>query len=458
MPEREERAEDPSAAGPSAPRSSSRPFTGPFAVSLAIYALVEVVLIALTPAARLHGHTPFNHFALLAETWLHGHLDLPNGPPEYTGFNDFAVYGEKIFVSFPPLPALLILPLVALCGSAEATPDGLFFVVLAGLAPAILHLALDALSASGRSRRTARENALLAILFAFGTVYFFTSTQGTVWFAAHVVGAACAAGYLYASIGAERPALAGLCLGLGFATRTPLAFAFPLFAFELWRAARLAEDGSTRVLGLSSRVLTAKAPRFVAPLVVVLGVLAWHNRARFGDVTEFGHKYLAIVWKARIERWGLFSFHYLGRNLAIALASMPWLGQKAAPFVVNAHGLALTVTSPFFAWALWPRAEREAGARATHAALALTALAVAAPSLLYQNSGWIQFGYRFSNDFAPFLVAMIAVGGRRFGPTFAVLAAFAVAVNAFGAATFQRAGFERYYHVDGTQRVIFEPD
>ena len=39
----------------------------------------------------------------------------------------------------------------------------------------------------GRSRSEA-ENVLLALLFAFGTVYFFTAVEGTVWFAAHVVG------------------------------------------------------------------------------------------------------------------------------------------------------------------------------------------------------------------------------------------------------------------------------
>ena len=39
----------------------------------------------------------------------------------------------------------------------------------------------------------------------------------------------------------------------------------------------------------------------------------------------------------------------------------------------------------------------------------LTAL----PSLLYQNSGYIQFGYRFSLDYFVFLVLLIAIGGRR---------------------------------------------
>ena len=96
--------------------------------------------------------------------------------------------------------------------------------------------------------------------------------------------------------------------------------------------------------------------------------------------------------------------------------------------------------------------------RGVYWALLVSAAMVAAPILLYQNSGWIQFGYRFSNDFAPFLIVMIAVGRRRLGALFWGLGAVAMVVNAFGAVTFQRAGFERFYFIDGTQRILHQPD
>ena len=83
---------------------------------------------------------------------------------------------------------------------------------------------------------------------------------------------------------------------------------------------------------------------------------------------------------------------------------------------------------------------------------------MALPNLLYQNTGWIQFGYRFSNDFALLLFMMLAVGARRLSATFWVAAAVAVAVNCFGAVSFQRAGYERWYFVDPTQRVLYQPD
>ena len=53
---------------------------------------------------------------------------------------------------------------------------------------------------------------------------------------------------------------------------------------------------------------------------------------------------------------------------------------------------------------------------------------------------------------------MIALSRRRMGPAFFALAAFAVAVNAFGAVTFQRAGYERFYFTDRTQKILHQPD
>ncbi len=101
---------------------------------------------------------------------------------------------------------------------------------------AVLFLALDKLSRTGRSRRSERENAALALLFAFGTVYWFTAVQGTVWFAAHVVAVALTTVYLYAALDAAHPLVAGLALALAFGSRAPLGFAFPLFLYEAYRA------------------------------------------------------------------------------------------------------------------------------------------------------------------------------------------------------------------------------
>jgi hypothetical protein len=370
--------------------------------------------------------------------------------------NDFSRFEDKWYVPFPSVPALLLVPLVFVAGSAENVADGRFFLLLAGIAPAVLFLALEKLARLGRSERTERENATLALLFAFGSVYFFSAVQGTVWYAAHVVAAGLAALYLLFALDAERPLVAGSMLALAFATRTPLLFAVPLFLLELVRVclpgdASLAPGAALRALD-RQRFVKALA-LFVLPMALVFGLtLAW-NAARFGDPFEVGYRYLEVAWRGRIEKWGLFSYHYLGRNLGIVLTSLPWIGDAEVPFRVSAHGLALWVTTPMYLWLLWPKRTL-----APHLALAATAIAVALPSLFYQNSGWVQFGYRFSNDYAVFLFALFAVGGRRIGIAFAVLGTWAVVVNAFGAATFNRAEGAPYYVIERTQRVIFQPD
>jgi hypothetical protein len=107
-------------------------------------------------------------------------------------------------------------------------------------------------------------------------------------------------------------------------------------------------------------------------------------------------------------------------------------------------------------WLARRRAVRP-GARPARRATLLVAALVATPNLLYHNTGWVQFGYRFSNDFIVFLVVALALSLRRLPPSFWVAAALSTLVNAFGAVTFQRAGFERFYAKSGFA-TVFEPD
>ncbi len=413
------------------------------ALAAGLYLASTLVFFVCAERAILRDHTPWNHFALLADAWRHGRLDLGGPPPAYTGNNDFAHFDGKWFVVFPPFPAVILLPLVALAGSPERVHDGEAFLWLAGLAPALLFLALEKLRRSGRAQISERWSVALSALFACGSVYFFSAEQGTVWFAAHVVGAVLAAAYLLFALDAERPFLAGVALALGFATRTPLLFAVPLFLLEAWRIAS----------GERARFARAIAV-FAVPIAIVLALTLWHNQRRFGDSFEVGYQYLGITWQRRIQKWGLFSYHYLAKNLGVMLTSLPYrTPDAAAPFQINAHGLALWLTTPLYLWLLWPRDKR-----APHLALWLTVACVAVPTLFYQNTGWLQFGYRFSNDYAVFLFALLAIGGYRFGKLFTAAALCAVLINAFGAATFGRTQYGAYYFQENTQKVLYQPD
>lgn len=434
-----------------------------------IYLIVTAAFFGFAAGDRLSTHTPYNHFAHLAQAWLNGDLHLEGGPPDYARNNDFAKYEGRWFVTFPPLPALILLPFVWLAGSPEQVFDGQIWIWVAGLGPALLLLALERLSQGGLSARVPWQNALLALSFALGTVYWFTAVQGTVWFAAHVVSVTWAAAYLYFSVGARNPLLAGLCLGLGFMTRAPLLFAFPLFALEALRvcsSARLAAPTLTSgpvVARLAAKIRGLVNPinfrrllqlylLFSLPILVCLAVTLLHNYLRFDDALDTGYKHLTVAWQARMKKWGLFDYHYLAKNLGVITSSLPWVG-KDTLFRVNTHGLALWLTTPMYFWLLWPK-ERPA----IHWGLWLTVGAVALPTLFYQNTGWAQFGYRFSNDYAVFLFALLAIGGVPLRFWFSVALLWATVVNGFGAWTFDRAEYKKYYYQQGSQKTLFQPD
>lgn len=450
----------------------------------ALIFVVTATVYAMVAGPRRAGPDPNNHFAHLAESWLAGQLEvLPDQVERFARrdveVNDWACFdadlgsichgdarfrrreSQRWYVSFPPFPAVVILPAVAIYGHDFSDP--FFWAIFAGLAPALLYVLLRRLREEGTSPRTRRDDLLLVVLFAFGSVYFSTAVQGSVWFAAHVVASALLVLYLYFGIGAKRPFWAGLMLGLCFLTR-PSTYPFALFfLLEAMRASRpddapVASDDATiwRAAWVWLRgvrwVPTLRACAiFAAPILAVGAVAMWMNQARFGDPFDFGHQYLMIYWHDRIAKWGLFSYHYFAKNLAVLLASMPWL-TAAEPYVrISRHGLALWVTSPNLVPALWPKK-----VSALMVALFASTALVAILDLCYQNSGWVQFGYRFSLDYMPALIVLLALSRRRFGWGFVAVLVLAVAINAFGAITFNRAW--QFYDDDNTQERLFQPD
>ena len=399
---------------------------------------------------RLRQHSMYNHFVYLAEGWLKGRLDMPVPPPNEndwarvevlhlkdgrtlkgmfgkTGPTDrfyplrgpsLTIDNDKIerrsdirYVSFPPFPAVVMLPFVAV--AHLKFNDVLFTAIWAAINPVLLFLLLGRLRTRGYSKRAVVDDLWLTVMFGAGSVYYFSSVIGQVWFTAHVIAVTCVIGYAYASLDAAHPALAGLCVGMGYATRTPLGFMVPFFLFEAVRAS----GGWERLRRLRQEGLP---PGLLAKLV------------RF---TEFGHKYLNIGWQERMQRWGLFNYHFLSRNLTCALLLLPRILTQYPYLKVSEHGMSMLVTTPALGYTVAPK-ERSPLAPG----LWLTILVTALPSLLYQNSGFLQFGYRFSLDYIVFLVVLLAVGGRKFSWLFKTLIVFGVAVNLFGAIVFDRFG------------------
>jgi len=304
------------------------------------------------------------------------------------------------------------------------------------------------------SRRSVADNLWLTAMFGLGSVYYYCSVVGQVWYTAHVVTVAGSIGFAWAALGAERPLRAGLFAGLAMAARPTGLFMSVFFLFEAavatgaWLPASepapavaggLPDGGPVRRVWWKrlrpNRAFTTRVARFCGPLVAIQVVLYAHNWARFGDPFEFGHRYLNITWQDRIQRFGLFNYHFLSRNLAAALVLLPRI-LAHFPFVkISQHGMSLLLTTPALAYTVAPPAEPTR----LRAPLWLTVLATALPSLLYQNSGYVQLGYRFSLDYMVFFMMLLAVGGRPITRIWKTLIVVSIPINLFLAIIFDRA-------------------
>ena len=492
-------------------------------LALLIYVLFTAVY-AGTAGPRLRHPSTDTHFVYLADSWLHRRLDL-GGPPPHTndwaeveqltlrdgstlrgqflrsgpqrfrtlqgevrslGDSEISARSKKYYVSFPPGPAVLMLPLVALFG--HRTSDVGFTVLLAGLIPALAFLVLRRLprlvtgepdglaagaassptppdatgvaagvaagaqkAARGAARFGGREPELwLVLLLGLGSVLYFCSVIGQVWFTAHVVSLVLLGLYLLCVLPLRRPLLAGVLLGLVYLTRPTMAAFGLLFLLELVRAhhpeRRYALWPLGRLRELPLGRLVGPLLSFALPVLVLVTLGAVHNYLRFGRPFEFGHTYLTTMQADNIQRFGLVNYQYLSRNLAAAFTLLPKL-LPSPPYVqVSYHGLSLLVTTPALAYLLWPAAVASDSAAAAvrrrelRLALWATVAPIALADFMYQNDGYVQFGFRFSLDYMLAIVMLLWLGSQAALQTlrFRALVLLGVAVNTFGAVTFGR--------------------
>ena len=395
-----------------------------YRIELALF-LGSLAAYAVSSGSMLAHQSLAPQFVYQADAFLHGQLALTVAqPPNY---NDWVFEQGRWYVSFPPFPAVLMMPFVALWGLAFN--DVAFTLVFGALNVPLFYRLLRRI----QPERREGEHAAFALLFGFGTLAWSCAIRGEVWFTAETVGVTLTLLYLHAALGARHPVLAGLALGCAAITRTPLAFSAPFFLFEALSPDRPVD---WRTLRDPSRWRAAlpKLIFFSAAIVAVAIPTAWMNQARFGSFGEFGHSHLYNNRvNAQIRRYGLFHYAFLERNLHDAFTRLPEIQFNPLRMGFNGEGMSLFVTTPLFFYLLWPREKPR-----LHRALWLTTALVAIPGFFYQNSGYYQFGFRFSLDYTPYLFLLLALGGRTFTRLFIAAALLGVAVNAWGAAVFNR--------------------
>lgn len=411
----------PSAGTPAPPPSSLwmaiRLWTSAYRLELLVFGVSFAVLASFS-SQRFLRQSEAPHFIYQAKAWLDGHMALD--PRTLPNLEDWAcvreVEGRKVrcegqvrstdrwYVSFPAFPSVVMLPLVAVNG--YQLNDTSFTVLFGALALAAFFSLLRRLSTTGESSRQPWENVALTSLLGFGTLFFSCAIRGEVWFTAEVMGVAFTCWYLRNSVGARRPALAGLFFSMAVLTRTPLLFAGVFFVMEALCPGpdRLAQ---LRALREQWREPARKLLWFAAgaaPLGLTHAVM---NVVRFGSPGEFGHRFLYNNRvNADIDRFGLFSLEYLPRNLEAALLKLPAIQLNPLRLSYDPHGLSLLLTLPVLVLVLIPKEKRR-----LQWPLWLAVACCAVPGLAYQNTGYMQFGFRFSLDWTPYVITLFALSG-----------------------------------------------
>jgi hypothetical protein len=388
-----------------------------FVGSLAAYALSSDGLLAHQSLAP--------HFVYQADAFLHGQLAL--AVPRPPNLNDWVLRDGRWYVSFPPFPALLMVPFVAVFGLSFN--DVTFTLFFSAANVALLYRLLRRIQLD----RAGWEHVAFALIYGFGTLAWSCGIRGEVWYTAETIGVTLTLLYLHAALGARHPILAGLAVACAAITRAPLAFSAVFFLFEA-----LSPDGPVEWGRLRDparwRVALPKLVPYALAIGAVAVPMAWMNYARFGSFGEFGHSHLyANRVNEQIRRYGLFHYAFLERNLHDAFTRLPEIQLQPFRIGFNGEGMSLFVTTPLFLYLLAPRQKPR-----LHRALWLTVALVAIPGFFYQNSGYYQFGFRFSLDYTPYLILLLALGGRPFTGLFWLASFAGLAVNAWGAAVFNR--------------------
>ena len=336
-----------------------------------------VAFVVTALISRLHP-TPYNNFVLLADALLHGHAWI-NWPGSYI---DALAYGGRYYVIEAPLPALLLLPFVAIFGLQ--TNQTILALVLTGIAVG---------AAWELGERFGVRRSSIAWISAFllaGTDLLWCGMLGDVWFLAHVSAVCFTMLTLVELAGKRRGWLVALFAACAFESRFSMALAVPVYAYLLLQPNR------RRSLASFAAVLAGVAILWVA-----------YNFARWGVWNDIGYTAWYHQDDAGMPTGSPFRLEYLPYQLWSFFVQKPTQLSGFPGLRPEYSGVALTWTSPALVLAFFARQPLR-----WVIALWAATLLTAAPNFLYYVNGYAQFGMRHALDFEPFLVALMLLAAR----------------------------------------------
>jgi hypothetical protein len=381
-------------------------FREPLATVAISIVAAAVYLLSVSPDRQV-----FDYYVRLADAFLQGQIGLTEAP---SWLNELVPRDGLFYVPYPPMPAFVLLPIVAVFGIG--IHQQVVSAIVAGVAVGLEWQVLR------RFDLTPLTRLLLVAVFAFGTVLWYVAVVGSAWYFAEVVAVAFSLGAILLVLDRRWPMLAGFLLGCAAMARLPVGLALPFVA--------------AMALGVGwpphLPVDRARAGRTLALLLAGLAVpalvYATYNMARWGTPLEMGYLLIPGVLGDPIYRdHGILSLWYIPRNL-YAMLFRSWNYVDEPPFLQPSWwGLSLFLTTPLYLW-LFRAPLRDPRVAWAAIGIALTLI----PIVTHGNVGVSQFGYRFSLDFQPLLFVVLAVAFERGMSRLAMAAGLAaIAINLY---------------------------
>ena len=351
---------------------------------------------------------------------------------------------RSYYVSFPPLPALLMLPFVAIFGLAAS--DVWLTLIFAALNVVIAYssfkLILDDLSSNHRfigvksgssplnqPKQSSKVNALwLATSLCFGSAHLWCAVRGEVWFTALIIGVTCQLLFFRWAWHLRRPLLAGLAYAAAFSTRASLVI-LALFAYA--QIFSIEAD-----INLKERI--KKLAIFSIPPLFIGLCLLTYNYIRFEAWTEFGHSYLAGGQIGRIHEYGLFHWVFFKKNVIAAFALLPLLSITPPFFTYSWHGMSMLFSTPQIVFFTHINARSSESPKLLKNTLNICIILLFSLLLFYQNTGWVQYSWRFSLDVLPALTLIFLIKRSSEYKLFRFMVFWGILINLCGAIIFGR--------------------
>lgn len=356
----------------------------PLLLSFAV--LATLWCLHLSVGSRFAGSTAYNTYTLQALAWQQGTLHLPHDYP----WLELAIYEGQYYVSFPPLPSVILLPLTWLFGSN--TPDNLLVKIYGLMGCLSIY---GALKTAGNSRPAA---AALAYLFTMASSALPMMLEGAVWYQAQMLafGLVCTAVMLMAK---EKPTPALFLYALSVCCRPFDAVYGPLlYGVYLYKRRQ-------HLYGMKD-TFRHLIPGTALGLTVAAGIAVF-NFVRFGNPLEFGHNYLPeFSFQGGIQ----FSLNHVANNAKTFLFGSP-LSFDGAKYSMNAFGYTLFLACPVIAFTLL-QAVMDLCRRKFNRIRALCLLTMTLHIfllLLHRTFGGYQLGARYVVDAVPAGVCYFAL-------------------------------------------------